>query len=106
MSTRVWLFSGLAVLAVLVILPFGLSSYQVGLVTKMLILALFAMSLDLLLGYTGLPSLGHAAFFGVAAYMVGLLTLRAGLDPWLAFPLGVVAATVTGALYGLLALRA
>jgi branched-chain amino acid transport system permease protein len=106
MSTRVWLFSGLAVLAVLVLLPSGLSSYQVGLATKMLILALFAMSLDLLLGHTGLPSLGHAAFFGVAAYIVGLLTLRAGLDPWVAFPLGVAAASVTGALYGLLALRA
>jgi len=88
------------------VLPFALTSYQIGLVTKMLILALFAMSLDLLLGYAGLPSLGHAAFFGVGAYIAALLTLRAGLNPWLAFPAGLLAATLTGALYGLLALRA
>jgi branched-chain amino acid transport system permease protein len=106
MSTRAWLVLGLAVTLVLIILPLGLTSYQVGLATKMLILALFAMSLDLLLGYAGLPSLGHAAFFGVGAYIAGLLTLRAGLNPWLAFPAGLLAATLTGALYGLFALRA
>jgi branched-chain amino acid transport system permease protein len=64
------------------------------------------MSLDLLLGYAGLASLGHAAFFGVAAYAVGLLTLRAGWNPWAVFPVALLTATVTGALYGLLALRA
>lgn len=106
MSTRAWLISGLAVLAVLLALPFGLSDYYVSMATKMLILALFAMSLDLLLGYAGLASLGHAAFFGMATYAVALATLRAGLDPWLALPIGVVLATLTGALYGVLALRA
>jgi branched-chain amino acid transport system permease protein len=65
--------SGTAALAVLIALPAILSSYQLGLVTKMLIFGIFAMSLDLLLGYAGLPSLGHAAYFGVAAYTVGLL---------------------------------
>jgi len=106
MSTRVWWLWGVVVLAVLALLPLGLTSYQTSLATKMLILALFAMSLDLLLGYTGLASLGHAAFFGVAAYAVGLLTLRAGWNPWLAFPVALAAAAALGALYGLLALRA
>jgi branched-chain amino acid transport system permease protein len=106
MSTRSWWLWGVAVLAVLALLPLGLTSYQTSLATKMLILALFAMSLDLLLGYTGLASLGHAAFFGVAAYAVGLLTLRAGWNPWLAFPVALAAAAALGALYGLLALRA
>jgi branched-chain amino acid transport system permease protein len=106
MSTRAWWLSGVAVLAVLALLPLGLTSYQTSLATKMLILALFAMSLDLLLGYTGLASLGHAAFFGVAAYAVGLLTLRAGWNPWLAFPVALATAAALGALYGLLALRA
>jgi branched-chain amino acid transport system permease protein len=106
MSTRAWLFSGIGVLAALLVLPFGLSDYHVSLATKMLILALFAMSLDLLLGYAGLASLGHAAFFGMAAYAVALLTLRAGLNPWWGLPIGLVLATLTGALYGLLALRA
>ena len=47
------------------------SAYWVGLLTQMVILAILAMSLDMLLGYTGLPSLGHAGFFGVAAYARG-----------------------------------
>ena len=91
---------------VLLLLPYFLPSYFLGLATKMLIFALFAMSLDLLLGYTGLASLGHAAYFGVAAYTVGLLALRAGTSVWLAFPAGLLAAGVTGAIFGLLALRA
>jgi branched-chain amino acid transport system permease protein len=106
MSTRTWMLCGLGVLLVLVALPFVLSSYQVGLVTKMLILALFAMSLDLLLGYTGLASLGHAAFFGIAAYAVALLSLRAGWNPWMGLPVGLALSALLGALYGLLALRA
>jgi branched-chain amino acid transport system permease protein len=60
--------------------PAFLSSYWVGLFTQIVILAILAMSLDILLGYTGLPSLGHAAFFGVAAYGVAVLSTayRAG----------------------------
>ena len=85
--------------------PLALTSYQLGLVTKMLILAIFAMSLNLLLGYTGLPSLGHAAYFGVAAYTVALLARR-GLDHfWLDVGAGLAAATLTAMLFGLLALR-
>ena len=85
--------------------PLALPSYQLGLLTKMLILAIFAMSLNVLLGYGGLPSLGHAAYFGVAAYTVALLARR-GLDHfWLDFGAGLAAATVTALLFGLLALR-
>jgi branched-chain amino acid transport system permease protein len=98
---------GVAVgLAGLAVLPLALTSYQLGLLTKMLILALFAMSLDLILGYAGLPSLGHAAYFGVGAYTVALLALRVRDNFWLDFGAGLVAATVTAALFGLLALRA
>ena len=70
----------LAVVFALVVIAVGgpliFSSYWVGLLTQMVILAILAMSLDLLLGYTGLPSLGHAAFFGVAAYAVAVLSTR------------------------------
>src|SRR5205085_7033276 len=58
---------GAAAVALLALLPLALSSYQLGLLTKMLIFALFAMSLNLILGYAGLPSLGHAAYFAVGA---------------------------------------
>jgi len=87
------------------IVPFALSSYHLGLVTKMLILAIFAMSLNLILGYAGLPSLGHAAYFGVAGYTAALLALR-GLDHfWLELGAGLLAAAATAALFGMLALR-
>ena len=103
MKTRV--ASGAAALTVLVALPAVLSSYQLSLVTKMLIFGIFAMSLDLLLGYAGLPSLGHAAYFGVAAYTVGLLALRVANNFWLDFPAGLLMAAGVSALFGLFALR-
>jgi branched-chain amino acid transport system permease protein len=94
------------VLALLIALPQVLRPYYVNLTTKMLIFALFAMSLDLLLGYAGLASLGHAAFFGVAAYTVALLILRLGVGSAIALPASLVAAAATGAVFALLALRA
>jgi branched-chain amino acid transport system permease protein len=92
--------------AALLVLPLALTSYQLGLLTKMLIFAVFAMSLNLILGYAGLPSLGHAAYFGVGAYTVALMALRVRDNFWLDFGAGLAAATVTAALFGLLALRA
>jgi branched-chain amino acid transport system permease protein len=94
-----------AVAVALALAPLALSSYQLGLLTKMLIFAIFAMSLNLILGYGGLPSLGHAAYFGMAAYTTGLLALRGVNHFWLDFGAGLVAAAVTAALFGLLALR-
>jgi branched-chain amino acid transport system permease protein len=90
----------------LAVLPYALTTYQLGLLTKMLIFAIFAMSLDLILGYAGLPSLGHAAYFGMGAYTVGLLALRVWNNFWFDFLAGLLAATATAALFGLLALRA
>ena len=89
----------------LLVLPYFLSPYYLGLVVKMMIFALFAMSLDLLIGYTGMASLGHAAYFGIAAYATGLLALRLGWSVWLALPVGLIVAALTATLFGLLALR-
>lgn len=97
-------FSLLCILLLLA-LPYFLSSYYLGLAIEMMIFALFAMSLDLLVGYAGMASLGHAAYFGVAAYTTGLLALRLGWNVWLALPAGVVVAALTAAVFGLLALR-
>ncbi|HTK89176.1 MAG TPA: branched-chain amino acid ABC transporter permease [Verrucomicrobiae bacterium] len=95
-----------AAVGALAVLPLALSSYQVDLLTKMLIFAIFAMSLNLSLGYAGLPSLGHAAYFGVGAYTVGLLAVRVWNNFWVDMACGLVAAAVAAALFGLLALRA
>jgi branched-chain amino acid transport system permease protein len=95
----------LAGVLTLLALPHVLSTYYLGLVIQMMIFALFAMSLDLLIGYAGLASLGHAAYFGVAAYTTGLVALRLGWNVWFALPAGLLLAAVTATLFGLLALR-
>jgi branched-chain amino acid transport system permease protein len=90
---------------VLLLLPHLLPPYYLGLAVQMLVFALFAMSLDLLIGYGGMASLGHAAYFGVAAYATGLLALRLHWGVWLALPAGLLVAALTAAMFGLLALR-
>ncbi len=94
-------------LAVLIIiLPSMVSNYYVGLGIQMFIMAIFAMSLDLLVGYTGLPSLGHAAYFGVAGYATGFLYLAGVKSFWIVLIVGIGFGGLTAALFGLLAIRA
>lgn len=83
-----------------------LPSYPLTLLTQALISAVFAMSLDVLLGYTGLPSLGHAAYFGVAAYAVAILAVDAQAGFVTCVAAGLLAAGGAAALFGLLAIRA
>src|SRR5215813_12607148 len=63
------------------------------------------MSLNLLMGYTGIPSLGHAAYFGAGAYTMALLSLRVIQNCWVSATAGVLMSLLIAALYGLLALR-
>lgn len=96
-------------LAVLVVTPYS-GSYVIVLVTHALIFAILAMSLDILLGYTGLPSLGQAAYLGMGAYLTAILASRYqfGLDWtfWLVVVLGILIGAATAALFGLFAIRA
>ncbi|OGA24848.1 MAG: hypothetical protein A3I02_12580 [Betaproteobacteria bacterium RIFCSPLOWO2_02_FULL_67_26] len=98
-----------ALLAVLVITPFS-GSYVIVLVTHALIFGILAMSLDILLGYTGLPSLGQAAYLGMGAYLTAVLATRYqfGLDWtfWVVVVLGILIAAATAAFFGLFAIRA
>jgi branched-chain amino acid transport system permease protein len=103
-------FSPLRLLALFVALallscPLFLSSYYVGLMTQVLIFALFAMSLDLLVGSLGLPSLGHAAYFGMGAYTAGLLSLKLTNSFWVCLLAGTCSGLVLAALFGFLAIR-
>jgi len=88
--------------AFLLVGPPFLSAYWIGLLTQMVILAILAMSLDLLLGYTGLPSLGHSGFFGVAAYGVGILSTTYHASFWVAVVGGLLTGLVLAALLGLI----
>ncbi len=81
--------------------PF-LTSYWVGLLTQMIIFAMLAMSLDILLGYTGLPSLGHAGIFGVAAYTVAVLSTAHHAGFWTSVAGGIVVGVLMSAALGLL----
>ena len=94
----------LVLLVVLALLPLS-GSYATGLAAEVLIFAIFAMSLDLLIGYTGLLSFGHAAFFGVAAYAVVILGVGFGWSGWLGLAAGIVVSTAVAAVIGFFAIR-
>lgn len=86
----------IALWAVIWLTPFVVPQHA-ALVNEIAILALFALSLDIVLGYAGIVSLGHAAFFGLGAYAAGLLAKHVTPDPLLGLALG----TALGALLGL-----
>jgi branched-chain amino acid transport system permease protein len=96
---------GLIVLAALIVFPFLVSNYPRALASEIFIFAIFAMSLDLVLGYTGLMSLGHAAFFGLGAYAVAILQTHLGLSGWIGVGAGVVAAALGAAAIGFFCVR-
>ena len=81
-------------------------AYPLTLVTQALIYGILAMSLDVLLGYTGLPSLGQAAYFGVAAYVVALLATERQVGLLGCAAAGIALAAVTAAVFGFVAIRA
>ncbi|MCC6473416.1 MAG: branched-chain amino acid ABC transporter permease [Burkholderiales bacterium] len=90
----------------LALFPLAGSTFYLQLLTKIMIMAIFAMSLDLIVGYTGLVSLGQSAYFGFAAYMLALASPKgAAASLWLTLP-GALAATAALSLaIGLLVLR-
>ena len=86
------------------------SSFVVLLATRALAFGILAMSLDLLLGYTGLASMGQAAYFGVGAYLTAVLATKfqfgTGWDFWLVVVFGILIGAALAALFGLFAIRA
>ena len=92
-----------AVLAFLLVLPLVMP-YE-ALAVNILIFGLFAVGFNLLFGYTGLLSFGHAAFLGIGSYVAGMGIVHGGLPWWLVIPLGVAAAALAGLVMGALAIR-
>ncbi|HYG87228.1 MAG TPA: branched-chain amino acid ABC transporter permease [Azospirillum sp.] len=95
----------LAVIAAVALVPFWGSPLTTFLATDAAIWALFAVSLNILVGYTGLVSFGHAAYFGIGGYAAGLLLKATGLPFLVAFPLAGVAAGLVAAVFGFFCVR-
>ncbi|MCA0029418.1 branched-chain amino acid ABC transporter permease [Mesorhizobium sp. B263B2A] len=95
----------LGVIALLFMLSFVLPDYYHGLLARILVLAVFAMGYNLLFGYVGLLSLGHAMFFSAGLYGAGLAVIQLGWNVPLAFAAGIACGAVLALAIGLLALR-
>ncbi len=103
--------TGVVVILALFILPFILAQFGktgefwIWVTTEMIIMALFATSLNLVLGFGGMVSFGHAAFFGVGAYTVALLMKKAGINLLVALIAAPCLAAVAAAIIGWFCVR-
>jgi len=105
-ANRIAMAALLSALVALALLPLVAEKFTVQICTKIMIMAIFAMSLDLLLGYTGLVSFGHAAFYGAAGYALALLTPQyQAANFWTSLPLAVAASALLALVIGFLVVR-
>jgi ABC-type branched-subunit amino acid transport system ATPase component/ABC-type branched-subunit amino acid transport system permease subunit len=96
---------GLIGVAILAVVPFVItSSYYLPLITTIIIYSILVLGLDIVFGYTGEVSIGHAALFGVGAYTAGLMWIHFGLGFWWSLPAAVIVTALFGALLALPAL--
>jgi branched-chain amino acid transport system permease protein len=111
MRTHAWkmLMVAVALVVVAIVVP-NTNSFVILLVTRALAFAILVMSLDILLGYTGLASLGQAAYLGIGAYTTAILATKyhigLGWDFWLVILIGIMAGAMLAAIFGLFAIRA
>ncbi len=106
LSSAIALIAKHRVASVLVfLLLFPLIMPYEALALNILIFGLYAVGFNLLFGYTGLLSFGHAAFFGVGSYLTGITIVHFGLPWWAAIVAGTVASGVVGLVIGFLAIR-
>jgi len=95
----------IVVLSFLISLPFFSSEYVMVVAMQIFIWGVFAISYDLLIGYSGIVSFGHAVFFGTGAYTSALLMLKADLSFWASLPVIIIVCGLLGLMIGLLTLR-
>jgi branched-chain amino acid transport system permease protein len=101
----VQILMGLGLFALLAF-PFVGQDFYIQMVTRMMILAIFAMSLDLLQGITGLVSLGHAAYFGLAGYVLAFLSPADAPASWLiTLPLAILGSALVALVIGFFVVR-
>jgi branched-chain amino acid transport system permease protein len=103
MNKKLWLLS--AGLAAFALLPLGMGEYHRHVLVVSLFYVMMASSWNLLAGYTGQVSFGHAAFAGIGAYTSGIIAVNAGVNPWVGVVIGTLMAASFGFLVGILCLR-
>ncbi len=105
MNTRIVLISVIG-FALVAALPLAVHNpYYIHLVETIMIYAIVLFGLDIVVGYTGQVSLGHAGLFGIGAYAAGVLVVKLGASLWLTLPAAIVVTAGFGALLALPALR-
>ncbi len=105
LPTSIKLVLGMGLVALLAF-PFVGTPFYTEMVTRMMIMAIFAMSLDLLQGVTGLVSLGHAAYFGLAGYALAFLTPQSeAASLWWTLPVAVLASGLAALVIGVFVVR-
>ncbi|MES2263918.1 MAG: branched-chain amino acid ABC transporter permease [Pseudomonadota bacterium] len=105
---RIALPAGVALLLA-ILFPFGATAlgqeFYIGMASRLMIFALAATSLNLILGFGGMVSLGHAAYFGAGAYTVGILMQHGVLSAWISWPAAMLVGAVLALLIGAVSLR-
>jgi branched-chain amino acid transport system permease protein len=109
-QARTRIFAVVAVLAAVALIVPHTNSFIILLATRAFAFSILVMSVDLLLGFTGLASMGQAAYLGIGAYLTAILATRyhigLGYDFWLVVALAMLGGALLAALFGLLAMRA
>ncbi len=109
LAARIDLAAPLALLILFALVPVyaGVADdgFILSFVTRILILAIAALSLDLILGYGALVSFGHAAFMGIGAYAMGIMASHGVTEIWIVFPFGLLACAVFALVTGAISLR-
>jgi branched-chain amino acid transport system permease protein len=94
------------IVLLMLILPLIVPDFFRSILSKFYIFAIFAMGLNLFSGFTGLASLGHAVFFGVGGYTLGILAVRLGINSiWIGLPAALIASAIVAAFIGYFMLR-
>src|SRR5262249_24393235 len=104
-AVRIWMLLGFGIAALAAAPVLGMPEFIQALVIEILTFSLLALSLNLLLGYTGLVSLGHAAFFGIGGYAIGVIATNFSTDLLVTLPLAVLVTALCAIPIGWLSIR-
>lgn len=104
-ATQLSLFSSVVVLILLFLAPMALSKYWTYLMAEVMIFALFAISFNVLFGFTGMLSFGQASIFGAGAYSIALMLIHVTGSWWLAFAASVLISTGVAVIIGLFSIH-